>query len=921
MQIILIIVGAIVIGGLSASFAGVVIGAIAGFFFADILKLHRQMAELQRRVDGLAIKAPIAASDFGRVSAEEVKTSSVPTPEPVNIPDAPLATTQAELASQAIMPEEPISTPLPAMHSETTEDITQPALSQSFTGGVRRVPLEDRAVGFIKNYFTTGNVMVKVGAIVLFFGVAFLLKYAAEHTQVPVEFRLLGVALGGIALLVFGWRLRHARTHYGLILQGAGIGILYLTIFAALRLYQLLPAGAAFFLLLGIVAFSAILAIKQDSRALAILGISGGFLAPILTSTGQGSHVMLFSYYAVLNVGVLGIAWYKAWRPLNVLGFAFTFAIGTAWGVMKYRPEFFSTTEPFLILFFLFYVAIAILFSFRQSPQLKGYVDGTLVFGTPLIAFGLQTGLVRWYEYALAFSALIVSLFYLVVAMILYRRKQETQRLLVEAFLALGVVFGTLALPLALDGRWTAATWALEGAAIVWIGAKQSRWLARAFGILLQFASGVAFLDGWSSSTGQIALLNSQYLGSVFIAGAGLFSSWYLSHRVSEHKVFEAPAVIALFAWGLVWWLGGGMTEIDRVFSSHAGFNLSTIFVAATAVVLALMEPRFDWPIAKIPALGLIVVLALFAAVDILSAEHPLGDLGIITWPAAIAAYYWILKRYDDSLPTTALHSLTVWLITALATWEVAWQMALGPPLDRAVAGAGTRPLIAWLIAPAGAVLFLVTQGKRIAWPVARHWHDYLLLGCAPLLIFIALWSLAANFLSNGDPLPLPYVPLLNPLDIAQGFAFLVMVRWLLKVRSEEWSLWKGVPKAATAGAISVLAFVWVNAMLVRTLHFWAAIPFDLESMWRSTLAQASLSIFWSVLALCVMVYATRKGLRNLWLIGAALMGVVVLKLFTIDISDIGGLTRIVSFIGVALLLLVIGYFSPVPPKHEEKTA
>ena len=60
MQIILIIVGAIVIGGLSESFAGVVIGAIAGFFFADILKLHRQMAALQRRVDGLAIKAPIA---------------------------------------------------------------------------------------------------------------------------------------------------------------------------------------------------------------------------------------------------------------------------------------------------------------------------------------------------------------------------------------------------------------------------------------------------------------------------------------------------------------------------------------------------------------------------------------------------------------------------------------------------------------------------------------------------------------------------------------------------------------------------------------------------------------------------------------------------------------------------------------------
>jgi uncharacterized membrane protein len=914
MNIVLIIIGAVVMGGLFDHFGGVVVGGLAGYLFAEMLKLRGKVAELQSRVDNLAIKSAAGARDFGVVPAEELVAPAATETPTSAIPIGTPATSQAESAFQAAMPEEPVPERVVAMPSEMAED-TAPSLSQSLGDVKRRVPLEDRALGFIKNYFTTGNVMVKVGAIVLFFGVAFLLKYAAENTHVPIEFRMLGVALGGIALLVFGWRLRNTKTNYGLILQGAGIGVLYLTIFAAMRLYQLLPAGGAFFLLLGIVAFSAILAIKQDSLALAILGISGGFLAPILTSTGQGSHVMLFSYYAILNLGILAIAWYKAWRPLNVLGFAFTFAIGTAWGVMKYRPENFASTEPFLILFFLFYVAIAILFSFRQTPQLKGYVDGTLVFGTPLVAFGLQTGLVRHYEYALAFSALALSLFYLTVAMILYRRKQETQRLLVEAFLALGVLFGTLAIPLALDGRWTAATWALEGAAILWIGARQSRWLARAFGTLLQFAAGVAFLDGWSASVKQISLLNSQYLGTVFIAGAGLFSSWYLSHRVTQRKVFEPLAAIALFVWGLLWWLGGGMAEIDRYFNSHTGFNVAIIFVAATAIAFSHTERRFDWPIAKWPALGLIVLLIAFAALVIVFFSHPLANLGIIAWPIAIGTYYWILKRYDTSLPSTKLHSLTLWLTTALATWEVAWQ------IDRLVDGAGTWPLIAWLIVPAGVVLFLLTQGKRFAWPVVRHWQKYLFFGCAPLVLFVALWSLASSFLSDGNPAPLPYIPLLNPLDLAQCFAFLVMIRWLFKVRSEGWSLWQGVPKAATVGAIAVLAFIWVNAMLVRTLHFWAGIPFNFESMWNSTLAQTSLSIFWSVLALCVMVFATRKGLRPLWVIGAALMGVVVLKLFTVDISNIGGLTRIVSFIGVAVLLLAIGYFSPVPPKHEEKVA
>jgi uncharacterized membrane protein len=96
-------------------------------------------------------------------------------------------------------------------------------------------------------------------------------------------------------------------------------------------------------------------------------------------------------------------------------------------------------------------------------------------------------------------------------------------------------------------------------------------------------------------------------------------------------------------------------------------------------------------------------------------------------------------------------------------------------------------------------------------------------------------------------------------------------------------------------------------------------VPFDPNAMARSMLVQASLSIFWSVLALCTMVAATRARVRPLWLTGAGLMAVVVVKLFFIDLSNVGGIERIVSFIGVGLLMLVIGYFSPVPPAAVEE--
>jgi uncharacterized membrane protein len=114
--------------------------------------------------------------------------------------------------------------------------------------------------------------------------------------------------------------------------------------------------------------------------------------------------------------------------------------------------------------------------------------------------------------------------------------------------------------------------------------------------------------------------------------------------------------------------------------------------------------------------------------------------------------------------------------------------------------------------------------------------------------------------------------------------------------------------------ALGSIGFFWLNGVLLRTLHHWAGVPFNLNSMTRSMLVQASLSIFWSLLALCTMVTATRMRLRSLWLTGAGLMAVVVVKLFFVDLSNVGGIERIISFIGVGLLMLVVGYFSPVPP-------
>jgi len=758
-----------------------------------------------------------------------------------------------------------------------------------------------------------GNTLVRLGVVILFFGVAFLVKYATENFHFPIELRLAGVAAGAIVMLAIGWRLRVKRAGYALAMQGGGIGVLYLTVFAALRLYALLPPAVAFVLLLGVVAASVILAVTQDALSLAMLAVAGGFLAPILASTGQGSHVMLFGYYVLLNAGILAIAWRKAWRPLNVLGFVFTFAIGALWGARFYRPVHFTTTEPFLVAFFLIYVGIALAYALRRSIEVKSYVDGTLVFGTPLVAFGLQSQLVRGMEYGLAFSALALAAFYIALAAMLWSRRSTALRLLVESFLALGVAFGTLAIPLALDGHWTSAAWALEGAAILWAGARQDRRLPQWFGVALQFAAGAAFVVANESAYAAYPIANSVFLGCVFLAIAGFFCARQVALRGAAF--FRAGPAVAgtLFFWGVFWWLAGGLNEIDRFVPGRFELNAALAFLAATAAAASALRTRLDWRLALIPAFALLPAMVLLGAVTVLDVSHPLARYGWLAWPLAFLAVEWILRRHEGEVAAALaqwMHVVALWLAVALACWEAAWW------IDRLVAGRGTWPFVAWALVPALALAVVAKFGERLGWPFTKHFAFLLVFGGAPMAAYLWSWVIAANVLSDGNPAPLPYVPVANPLDLAMAAVLVVLVVWYLALRAR--GLATSVSPTHAAAAIGTAAFVWANGILLRTLHHWADIPYRLETMVRSTLVQAAFSVFWTVLALGAMTLATRRGTRTLWFVGAALLGVVVVKLFLIDLSRLGGIERIVSFVVVGVLLLAIGYFSPVPPRRPE---
>jgi uncharacterized membrane protein len=166
---------------------------------------------------------------------------------------------------------------------------------------------------------------------------------------------------------------------------------------------------------------------------------------------------------------------------------------------------------------------------------------------------------------------------------------------------------------------------------------------------------------------------------------------------------------------------------------------------------------------------------------------------------------------------------------------------------------------------------------------------------------------------NSGDPAPLPYIPFINPVDLTQ-IAFFLLVLGSLRLLQPAMAVQRDHILIILAGLI----FVWLTAVLIRSMHHYLAIRFDMSDMLVDTRVQTAISILWTVIGMGAMLFASRRLMRPLWIIGAALVGVVLVKMFFIDLGASGTVERIVSFLVVGSLLVATGYFSPIPEKQSD---
>lgn len=316
-----------------------------------------------------------------------------------------------------------------------------------------------------------GSWFLWIGIIAVSFGVAFFLKWAFESQWIGPTGRVMLGAAAGVGFLALGERLRwRGLRQYAYVLSGGGILILYLSIYAAYGFYQLIAQLPAFLLMIAVTATAVLLSARLDALPIAILGLVGGFLTPILLSTGRDNETGLFSYIALLDAGVLTLAYLKRWRSLYYMSFVATLMMITGWATIHYAPEKLWTTVFFTSLFFLLFSLLAVVHNVLPRRP-AAWFDITLIIANATFYFSMNYGMLNqagyhsWLgSFALTLSAFYVLLFYLAWS------RHPADRLLNYSLVGAGITFFTLALAIQLDGQWVTIGWACEAAVLAWVG-------------------------------------------------------------------------------------------------------------------------------------------------------------------------------------------------------------------------------------------------------------------------------------------------------------------------------------------------------------------------------------------------------------------------------------------------------------------
>jgi uncharacterized membrane protein len=556
--------------------------------------------------------------------------------------------------------------------------------------------------GNLEQWIGTRWVLV-AGVVTVIFAVGFFLKYAYESQWIGPWGRVMVAGLGGLIALAVGEITR--RRGYDFVAKGVtalGFAILYATAFAAHRWYGLIGPAPAYALAVGVTIAAMLYAVVLDEVAIALLSLAGGYVTPLMLSTGENLPNPLFGYVLILSIGAMLCAYHRKWSPVNILAFLGTYLLYTGWFERFYRPVMDARWPPpqlgvalfWLAVFFLVFLTLPVLHTLLR--RVKSQVQDILLVlaNAAVVFYYLWTMLMDRHQDWLALCSLAMGAAYLgLMGLVSLRCRADAD--LRNALLIAGLAFLSLAVPLHFKTHTIAIVWAVEGVALTAIGLRYRNTLVQAAaGAVLVLAIGQLVAE-LPLHTGPFRpVLNAAFGSWCFVAAAVLVCHvlYRLDTRLDAgvrqtvtEILYTAGLLTLMVAISIEMWHYGDLFRKGQAMRFLSG--QMPLIQAAFLLLFAARPLRPAGPLSPVLAVTVGVVGSLLLVMEYSQFSTPwrplfinTGSLRALVMIAAVFTVAWLLRGAEDETKwTTARISypmvlamtgiVALWLVMTEEIW------------------------------------------------------------------------------------------------------------------------------------------------------------------------------------------------------------------------------------------------------------
>ncbi|WP_049037268.1 DUF2339 domain-containing protein [Elizabethkingia anophelis] len=396
--------------------------------------------------------------------------------------------------------------------------------------------------------FIGENLINKIGILILVLGISFFVKYAIDKNWINEPARVgIGILCGALIMGV-AHRLKKNYKAFSSVFVAGAISIFYFTIGIAFHDYHLFNQATAFIIMVIITIFSAFVSVSYDRKELAVLSLIGGFAVPFMVSTGEGSYKVLFTYIAILNIGMLIIAYFKKWSLVTLLAFIFSCVLFSFWfgekvidGGLPYRGALFFAT-----LFYLIFSIATVVNNLRNKGTFSKLEYFIIIVNT-FFYFGIGISIIH--KWGIDFKGLFtvaLALYNLAYAILLYK-KFGLDKNAIYLLLGLALTFVTLAIPIQFNGNYITLFWSAEAVLLFWLFQKSRIAAFKLGAIVVQTLMLFSLMMDWDFYYVKSTAILKPAFNPIFITGLVSLVSLILTYLLLRKEKEEVDIFTVKF--------------------------------------------------------------------------------------------------------------------------------------------------------------------------------------------------------------------------------------------------------------------------------------------------------------------------------------------------------------------------------------